>query len=183
MVRASLAGTSVATVVVEVAAPDIPQTLIFNLTVADGMATGVITIPAGSDRTITARAYDAGGVQTHTGSRTVDIDPNETLTLALTLDSLTGDISIEITLGRVTIVVSPSSPTLVVAATVSLTAEITDEHGETLAGTPHWASANPAVAVVDAAGVVTAVAPGTATIAATFAGAAGHAAVTVTPSP
>lgn len=183
LVRASLAGTAVTSVVIEVSAADIPQTLVFNLTVAGGMATGVVTVPAGSDRVITVRAYDAGGVQTHNGTVTVDVQPNATLTLNFTLDALTGDIALEITLGHVTVTVTPPTAALVVAGTVTLTAAITDEHGATVAGPPKWASANPAAATVDQAGVVTAVAPGTATIAATFGGAAGHATITVTAAP
>ena len=63
--RADVSGTAVATVVVEVTAPDIPAPLVFNFIVTDGIASGTITIPAGTGRTITIRAFDAGGVETH----------------------------------------------------------------------------------------------------------------------
>lgn len=48
----------VAVVVVEVTAPDIETPLAFNLDVVDGTASGTITVPAGSDRTITVTASD-----------------------------------------------------------------------------------------------------------------------------
>ena len=64
-VRADVSGTAVTTVVVEVSAADLPQRLVFNFIVANGVASGTITIPAGTGRTITIRAFDAGGVETH----------------------------------------------------------------------------------------------------------------------
>jgi uncharacterized protein YjdB len=104
--------------------------------------------------------------------------------VALTLDALTGDVDLEVTLGRVTVAVSPPSASLTVGATLSLAATITDEHGDPVASAlPDWATTHPAVATVDAAGLVTAVAPGQTTLAATFGGAAGHTLVTVTAEP
>src|SRR5438128_144982 len=85
VVRADLLGTAVATVVVEVAAPDIPATLVFNISITNGVALGMITVPAGSDRTVTLRAYDAGGVETHEGSITLDIQPGSNPTMSLVL--------------------------------------------------------------------------------------------------
>ena len=72
-VTANVVGTAVATVVVEVTAPDISTPLVFNIVVADGVASGTITIPAGTARRITIRAFDAGGVLTHSGAATVSV--------------------------------------------------------------------------------------------------------------
>src|SRR2546427_2552760 len=52
LIRADVSGTSVATVVVDISAPDLPTTVVFNVPVAAGVASGTLTIPAGSDRTI-----------------------------------------------------------------------------------------------------------------------------------
>ncbi len=61
ILRADVSGTAVATLVAEVSAPDIPTALTFNIPIAAGVASGTITVPAGSTRTVTLRAYDAGG--------------------------------------------------------------------------------------------------------------------------
>jgi len=68
IIRADVSATSVATVVVAVTAPDIPATLVFTIPVSNGVASGLITIPAGSNRAIALQAFDAGGVETHSGS-------------------------------------------------------------------------------------------------------------------
>src|SRR2546422_8068594 len=80
--------------------PDIPTALIFNIPIAGGVASGTIAIPAGSNRTIAIRAYDAGGGETHSGSVTVSLQPGANPTIAIVLTPLTGDVPIEVTLDR-----------------------------------------------------------------------------------
>src|SRR5689334_12420787 len=91
IVRADVSAAAVATLVAEVTAPDIPTALVFNLPIVAGVASGTITIPAGSNRTVTLRAYDAGGILTHTGSATFNIQAGANATVAITLLPLTGD--------------------------------------------------------------------------------------------
>ena len=181
VIRADVSGTAVATVVVNVAAPDIPTPLVFNLPVTDGVAAGAITLPAGSHRTITIRAFDAGGIETHAGSVTLDVAPGSNGTISAVLTPLTDDVSITVTLGRYIVTLTPTPDTLAIGSTVQLTASITDWNGNATAGTVSWATNDPAVARVDGSGLVTAVGAGTAAIVGTFQGAAGAAAVTVTP--
>ena len=189
-VRADVAGTAVATVVVEVRAADIPAPLVFNFIVADGVASGSITIPAGSGRAITIRAFDAGGVETHEGAATVNVQSGSNPTISVALTPLTGQVPIEATLGSVTITVTATSSTtlsLAGANTVELTATIADAQG----GHPTnpvilWATHDPGIASVSASGppvkaVVTGVGAGTTNIYATFQGAVGSAAITVGP--
>ena len=80
-----------------------------------------------------------------------------------------------------TITVSPATAELVALdATVQMSAEVKDQNGWVMAGaTVTWASSATAVATVDASGLVTAVANGTATITATAGQASGTATVTV----
>jgi uncharacterized protein YjdB len=171
----------VATVVVAVTAPDIPTALVFNIPVANGLALGSITVPAGSNRTITLQAFDAQGVETHRGSITLTIRPGSDPTLSIVLQPLTGDVPISVTLGSIIVAVTPSLAGLVVGDTVRMTASVTDWNGNSTAGTVSWATSNPGVAFVNAGGLVTGFAGGTTTISATFQGAAGHATITVTP--
>jgi uncharacterized protein YjdB len=64
-------------------------------------------------------------------------------------------------------------------ATVQLTAQVRDQNGQTMAATVAWSSADAAIATVDAAGLVTAVANGVATVTATAGAASGSVSVTV----
>jgi hypothetical protein len=182
-VRADVSGTAVATVVVEVTAPDLPTPLVFNIPIAAGVASGSITVPAGSNRTIALRAYDAGGVQTNGGSTTLNIQPGSNATLSIVLTSLTGDLPITATLGTYVVAVTPSAAALHLAgpATVQLTVAMTDALGNPATGVVAWATRNPGVAVVGSTGLVTATGVGTTTISAVFQGATGVATITVTP--
>jgi Bacterial Ig-like domain (group 2) len=183
-VTADVTGTSVATVVVEVTAPDIATPLVFNLTILNGIASGTITLPSGSGRTIAIRAFDAGGVETHRGSVTVDVQSGANATVSLVLTPLTGDIPIQATLGTVTVTVAPPSSILSLGSTTStvqLTVTLLDAQGQPATGAVSWATHDPGVAVVDANGLVSAVRVGQTNVVATFRGAVGSAAITVTP--
>src|ERR1700704_3142928 len=92
LVRANVAGTAVATLVVEVSAPDIAPPLVFNITITAGVALGTVTVQAGSNRLITMRAFDTGGVETHRGSVTVTILPGTNPVISLMLAPLAGDV-------------------------------------------------------------------------------------------
>ena len=181
IVTADLTGTAVATVVVEVTAPDIPSQW-FNIPIVDNVASGTIILRAGSGRTITMRAYDAGGVETHRGSATLNIRPGTNSTISIVLQPLTGDVQIDVTLGSFSVTVTPGASSLMVGEIVTLTATIRDANGNLLAGQVGWATLDPGVATVVSTGQqtgrMTAIGVGTATVMATFAGQAGTATVT-----
>ena len=80
--------------------------------------------------------------------------------------------------------VSPSAEMIGLGSTLQLTAEAFDENGEAVAGVEFsWESSDAAIATVDAGGLVTGVAVGTATITASVGGAQGTAEITVGPNP
>ena len=82
------------------------------------------------------------------------------------------------------VIISPGQASVVVGQTTQLTAQVTDDNGNVLSGRPvTFTSGSPAVATVSASGLVTGVAPGSATITATSEGKTGTATVTVTPIP
>ena len=80
-----------------------------------------------------------------------------------------------------TVTVSPATAELTaLGATVQLSAQVLDQYGQVMAGAAvSWSSSAASVAAVDASGLVTAVANGTATITATAGSASGTATVTV----
>ncbi|ABN57143.1 MULTISPECIES: Ig-like domain-containing protein [Methanoculleus] len=79
-----------------------------------------------------------------------------------------------------TITVTPTTPTLAVDETEAFTATVLDQDGVTMTGIDvEWASSNETVGTIDADGVFTALAEGTADVTATAEGVTGEATVTV----
>jgi glucose/arabinose dehydrogenase len=187
VVRVDASATAVATVVVEVTAPDIATPLVFNIPVANGVATGTITVPAGSNRTITMRAFDAGGVETHRGAVTANVQPGTNPTIALLLAPLAGDVPINGTLGSFVVTVAPGADTLPVAGTAAFTATIVDANGAPALQPVTWGIVHPGIATVASTGArtaqVTAVRPGATSVVASFGGSAGSAAIIVSAAP
>ena len=183
LVRVDLSGTPVATVVVGVTAPDIPTPLVFNIAIVNRQASGTITVPAGSRRTITMQAFDAGGVETHSGAVTVDIQPGVNPLITLVLTPLTGNAPITATLGTFTVTVAPAVDTLTVADTVTVTATILDASGLPVNAQVDWGAVAPQVASVVSTGLstarVTANRPGSTAVVATYGGTAGPATLVV----
>jgi hypothetical protein len=181
-----VAGTSVSTISVEVTAPDITSRLVFNIEAVNGVATGSITIPAGADRTITARAFDAKGIVTHQGFRVVTVKAGANTSITITMVPTAGEQPLTINFGALVVQVSrgPTSfpgtpPAPETGDTVRYRAAIQNADGTPVNGKVRWASLNPAIATVDSLGLVTARRPGQVEIAATYQGAGGAATVTV----
>jgi hypothetical protein len=180
LVRASVTAV-VSTLSAEVTAPDVPTPLVYNIPLAGGVAAGAITLPIGAARTLTLRAFDAAGTETHRGARTVDVAAGDNPPLAMTLLPLAGAQPIEATLGSVTVRVSPGTLALQPGGTARLAATVTGSDGTTLPGPVAWATLDPSVATVDAAGLVTARAVGDAQLVATYGAYGGAARITVAP--
>ena len=184
LVRADVSATSAATLVVEVTAPDITTPLTFNIPIdINGIATGTVTVTAGSDRTFVMRAFDAGGVETHNGSTTVDVRPGVNPTITIVLVPATGEQPIDATLGTVTVEVTPAADTLTLGVTTTLVATVRDAVGDPVAVQVSWATLGPIVATVDSTGLVTAQGVGETTVVATFAGVGDGAAIVVSADP
>lgn len=83
-----------------------------------------------------------------------------------------------------TVSLTPSAPTMIIGTKLQLTAQVTDPVGNILSGRPiTYVSDNTNIATVTSAGLVTAVAPGSARITATSEGKVGTATITVNPLP
>ena len=162
--------STITQVVVEVTAPDIETPLAFNLTITNGIASGSITIPAGSQRTITVTAFDAAAIATHRGSVVVAIIEGENPLANVTLEALQGDQPIEARIGTLLVSIEPSADTLNMGDTLRLASTVVNGFNDTLAVQVRWATLNPAVAWVDTAGLVTALGPGDVSIVGTYAG-------------
>ena len=108
-----------------------------------------------------------------------------TATITATSETKSGTSTITVSLVPVaSVAVSPLSAGIRVSATRQLTAATLDSIGGVLTGrVVTWASSDPTVATVNSTGLVTGVAPGTATITATSEGKSGTSAITVTKIP
>lgn len=179
-VMANLAGTATNALVIEVSATDIPTPLFFNLPIDGEAATGTITLPAGSDRVLTARAFDGAGTETHRGSRTLTVRSGTNEAVAITLLPLQGDQPIEVTVGSYSVSVTPGSATVAPGETVQLEATVRDaDHDIVADARVQWASLDPHVASASTAGLVSAHAAGEIQVVAAYAGAAAATLVTV----
>jgi hypothetical protein len=141
VVSASVAGTSISTLVLTVSAADIPAPLVFNLEAdpATGVAAGTLRIPAGDDRLISAQAFDASAEVTHEGSTTVDVARGTNPPLSLQLLSIAGEQPITLTVGSVRVLVTPVSPTVMKGETVQLAAEVLGPDDQPVPGaTVQW---------------------------------------------
>ena len=124
-----------------------------NPSVATVSASGLVTGVTGGSATITATSEGQSG---------------------------TAAITVPTTVPVATVEVTPATASVDEGKTVPLTATPKDANGTPLTGrTVTWASSNPSVATVSAAGLVTGKVAGTATITATSEGQSGSAAITV----
>lgn len=184
-VTAYTAGTPIASLSVTVTAADIPNPLVFNLTV-DGVtqtAGGTVKVSPGLDRTFTVEAFDVDGEATHDGTAVLNVKPGNNPPIQITLSPRSGHVPITVSFGSFTVLVTPASSSMAINTSTLFSAEIQDQNGAVLlvpSGELTWASTNPAYATVDALGSVTATAqPGTTSIVVTYNGVAGIAQLTV----
>src|SRR5205809_349682 len=106
-------------------------------------------------------------------------------TITATSEGKTGTAAVAVGIVPVaSVAVTPASATLQAGQTVQLAATPKDANGNALSGRViGWSSSNPSVATVNASGLVTGVAAGSATITAVSEGKSGGAAITVNPAP
>ncbi|MFL5606534.1 MAG: beta strand repeat-containing protein, partial [Gemmatimonadaceae bacterium] len=102
-------------------------------------------------------------------------------TITATSEGKTGTAAVTVTAVPVaSVTVNPTTENLFVGQTAVLSATVKDANGAVVAVQPTWTSSNPLVAAVSSTGLLTAVAPGSATITASAGGKSGAASVVVT---
>lgn len=172
VISATVIGTPVATLVATVSAPDIPVSIVKNLIVEGGAASGTLAMPPGLARTITVTAFDEDGQVSHEGSRTIDVrrGPNPGITIPMI--PRPGEVPITVQIGSVLIVLSQASAILHAGEALQMTATLTTADGEPITEEPTWATSAPAIVAVSSDGLVTALGPGTGYVVVTFAGVA-----------
>jgi hypothetical protein len=181
---ANLAGANIATLVVKVTAPDLPNVLVFNLTIDEGgFAFGTIKVPPGNDRLITVQAFDDIGIITHEGAALVNVQPGNNPPVFIALVPRSGQVPLEIMMGDIFVNVFTFGPnTGTSGQMMQLQAEIYGPLGEITGGEIAWASENPGLATVDQTGLVSLLLPGTVRIYAVSQGYSGFMEITILPS-
>ena len=176
---------------ISVFVPDVP------VSVRVSPSSGSVTV--GGTLSLSAQAYDANGrvvagaqfswsssnqsVATVDASGRVTGVAEGTATVTASTGGVSGlaTVSVSAPAVPVSVTVSPSTGSVAVGATLNLSAQAFDANGRVVAGVQFsWSSSDQSVATVDASGLVTGVAAGSATITASTGGVSGSAAVTVT---
>ena len=179
-VSANVSNTSINTIVVTITASDLPVSPVFNLTVAGGVASGTLRMPPGVGRNFTVTAFDALGTITHEGQATRDVARGQNPPLAIGLTPRSGQVPITISFGDYSVSVDPPGQVLDIAANQQMIAVVTDAGGQVMPNpTVEWATTNPAIATVDATGMVRTLIEGEVDIVATYNGIAGISHLTV----
>ncbi len=175
------AATPVNVLVITVTGTGIATPLVFNLPIVNNTASGTLTLPIGPARNLLAQAFDNTGALLYSGSTTVTVGPGANTAAALILAPQAGTVPVTVSLGTYTVVITPAQAGFTVAAgaTQQLGATVLDPTGTPVATTVRWASSVPTIAGVDATGLVTGVASGTATVGATALGASATVTITV----
>ena len=180
VVSAAVAGTPIATLVVQVTGPGITQALAFNITAGNGFASGTIQIPPGVNRTITVKAFDSNGDITHEGSKLIElVRPGANPDVSVPMVPRPGQVEIDVIIGNILITLSTTDIALGGGGVANITATVTAANGDVLPVQVRWATTNPAAVTVNNAGQVVGVWEGTAQVVATYAGVAAAANVTV----
>jgi trimeric autotransporter adhesin len=142
-----------------------------------------------SGQTLTGRTIvwstSEPGVATVTSTGLVTAIASGSATISATSEGKTGTATITVSPKPVSaVIVSPGQASVIVGQTTQLSAQVTDDAGNVLAGRPiTYSSGSPAIATVSTSGLVTGVTAGTATITATSEGKTGTATIVVTPVP
>jgi uncharacterized protein YjdB len=153
--------------------------------VAGSTAQATATTRDASGNVLTGRevawSSSAPGIATVSASGVVTGVAPGTATITATSENRSGSATVTVTQVPVASVsLTPTTATIDAGGTVELTATARSASGQALTGrTVTWATSNPAVAFISSSGVVTGIAPGTATITATVEGRSDAATITV----
>jgi uncharacterized protein YjdB len=172
----TISNFAVGSVSVQPANNAIVQNASVQLTAVVRDVTGALT----TDRVVTWSSSNTSVATVSSTGTVTGVNPGSA-TITATSEGQSGTATVGVSLAPVaTITLSQTAATVIVGQTTTLTATLKDALGNVLTGrTVAWSSGNTAAATVSSAGVVTAVAPGTATITAASEGKSATATITV----
>lgn len=175
------AAISVSSVVVTVTGARIDPPLVFNFPVINDTARGTVTLPIGTNRTLTAQAFDSAGLEVLRGQRTFDVSAGTNAAVVVVMAPMTGSVAVTAVIGNVTLSLTAAASTVRAGGTVALTAEVRDETNAVVSVPVRYAVSRPPAARVRSDGVLMALDTGSVTVTATAFGRAASATLTLTP--
>lgn len=178
----NVGGQEIAGVSVEVSGPGILAAPVATLAHDGTLFAGTVRVPAGNNRAFTGRAFDIKGIETHAGTTTVDVRPNQDIRVSITLYPRTGGMPVEVTFTTYTVAVSLAQPVIGVGQTTQATATVTGVNGPVANAVVQWGVKNPGVAGVSQSGVLTGAYAGETEVVANYDGVAAAATLTVAPA-
>jgi hypothetical protein len=165
-----------------VTGPGISTPVEAALVIVDGIGSATVQIPAGLERTFTVRALDGEGAITHRGSTISSVVAGVETNVSVDLDRVDGSVTVVITVGQNTLTLETHGASIRVGETRQFTATVHDAAGEPVEDAVlRWASANPALATVNAEGNVTGRRVGDTRISVSYNGFAASASLTIEP--
>ena len=180
MISFDVTGTAISVVVAEVTAADLDTAIVDTLTVQNDTVAGTLTIPAGSDRLLTLRAYDDAGIETHRGSTTLTVQEGSNPPVVIILNPLTGSQPVTGVLSDIAIIARSGSPDpLRIGTDRQAEAVVVNGSGDTISTSVAWATFDPTVATVSETGLLTGVDTGSTRIVVTYGGVAAEFSLTV----
>lgn len=148
-----LTPATIRVVIIEVTGPGINPAIMANFAVGnDSLATGTLTIPAGTGRRIVVTAMDTAGVITHRADTTITLVPGSNPNIQLWLEPLVGNFGITIAFGGTKLVVPDTTTRQVsVGDILTIQAFAVRANGDTIpANALMWASNNLSIVTMQA---------------------------------
>jgi glycerophosphoryl diester phosphodiesterase len=165
---ANVVGTPVQRLTIQVSGDGIDPAPPVVLQTTAGIAPGTISVLNGGPRTITVRAFDGAGTETHFGSLTLGL--GEQRPIPISVNSSTGYRPVTLWIGKSVAILVPTWPTLTAGDTVRLSAVVVDSLGAVAGVEPTWTTQDATKATITNEGLLTAHNAGTVQIRASFAG-------------
>ncbi len=114
-----------------------------------------LRVPVGRDRLVAVAVFDSSNILIGSGEALVDVGSGASVNVPVAILPVSGEQPIIVRAGNVTLTVDPGSMTLAPGDSLALSVSITDGQGLPIAGAiPSFASSNPGIASVSAAGMV-----------------------------
>lgn len=141
---------------VSVSGPGIQPPIFGSFRFINDTARAELEVPLGKDRLVSVAVFDSANTLIASGEALVEVGSGVAINVPVEIAPTEGTQPIVVTVGGVNLAVAPGTLTLVPGDTAALTVAITDAQGLPIAGAiPLFASSNPAIAGVSAAGLVT----------------------------
>lgn len=143
-----------------------------------------LTVPVGRDRLVSVAVFDSANILIASGEALVDIGSGVSVDVPVTVTPSSGDQPIVVTVGGISLSVTPGTLTMAPGDSITLDVDILDHLAAPIVGaTPSFASSNPAIVGVSSTGRVAARLQGVTAVTVSALGVSARVPVSVAQSP